>query len=466
MLFLDDYSRKVWCYLLKSREEAPTKIQEHVKMVERQKSPLKVALVRTDGAKELISGALNKFYLDNGIHTELSAPYSQAQNGLSERYMLKLGEAAQAMLAQAGCEQYDWPYAISYAAYLSNITPTKGLNNDITPNEAYDGVHREYKVEGIFGCLCYAKAFVRKKAEPKARRCTYLGTSSVYKAFIVRDVTSFSESKKVFYSRDVRFDITVFPNQNVLVPRPVSFPADDLVTTSSIVGDVDEFADANTSDISIDLDVDATNQHDEPDEKHVTEGEDNCSLAELDLLAECSEGEDELSVLHDNYSDGEEETIVESTVSNNRKSARQRTLSSAAMERMVAEDIPEFSYDEEKQAIGNLFLLEDADPTTQGKAYESACAQEWENAEIEEMASIYQHNVGTLVRREKNMNVLGSRFVYKSKRKPDGTIYRWKARLVCQGFKQIEGIDFHETFSSQLRTSSLNQAAAVLGQHV
>ena len=60
--------------------------------------------------------------------------------------------------------------------------------------------------------------------------------------------------------------------------------------------------------------------------------------------------------------------------------------------------------------------------------------KEWENAEIEEMASIYQHNVETLVKREKSMNVLGSRFVYKSKRKPDGTIYRWKARLVCQGF--------------------------------
>jgi histone deacetylase 1/2 len=445
MLFLDDYSRKVWCYLLKNREEAPTKIQEHVKMIERQKSPMKVALVRTDGAKELTSGALTKFYLDNGIHPELSAPYSQSQNGLSERYMLKLGEAAQAMLAQAGCEQYDWPYAISYAAYLSNITPTKGLNNDITPNEAYDGVHREYKVEGVFGCLCYAKVFVRRKAEPKARRCTYLGCSSVYKAFIVRDVLSFNESKKVFYSRDVRFDITVFPNQNVLVPRPVSFPVDDLVTTSSIVGDVDDddaAASESDSNISIDLDEDATNQQDELDEKHGSDGEDSCSLAELDLLAECSEGEDE------------EEPIV-TTQSNNRRSARQRTLSSAAMERMVAEEMPEFTYEEEKQAIGNLFLLEDADPTTQGKAYESACAQEWENAEIEEMASIYQHNVGTLVRREKSMNVLGSRFVYKSKRKPDGTIYRWKARLVCQGFKQIEGIDFHETFSSQARLPSI-----------
>ena len=112
---------------------------------------------------------------------------------------------------------------------------------------------------------------------------------TMYKVFLASEVTTFSESKKVFYSRDVKFDITVFPYQNVPVPRPVSFPVDDLVTTSSIVGDADELADATTSDISIDLDVDATNQQDELDEKHGTDGEDSCSLEELDLLENCSE---------------------------------------------------------------------------------------------------------------------------------------------------------------------------------
>ena len=123
----------------------------------------------------------------------------------------------------------------------------------------------------------------------------------------------------------------MFPYQNVLVPRPVSFPVDDLVTTSSIVGDADEFADAITSDISIDLDVDATNQQDELDEKHGTDGEDSCSLEELDLLENCSESS----------SSDDDDTPVESQL---RKSSRSRTLSSAAMERMVTEEIPEFSY--------------------------------------------------------------------------------------------------------------------------
>ena len=46
---------------------------------------------------------------------------------------------------------------------------------------------------------------------------------------------------------------------------------------------------ANISNISIDLDVDATNQYDELVEKHGTDGEDNCILEVLDLLEDCCE---------------------------------------------------------------------------------------------------------------------------------------------------------------------------------
>jgi hypothetical protein len=45
-------------------------------------------------------------------------------------------------------------------------------------------------------------------------------------------------------------------------------------------------------------------------------------------------------------------------------------------------------------------------------------------------------------------NILGCKWVFAIKTKPDGTIDRFKARLVVQGFGQIEGIDFDDTFAT------------------
>ncbi|PKI40214.1 hypothetical protein CRG98_039407 [Punica granatum] len=42
---------------------------------------------------------------------------------------------------------------------------------------------------------------------------------------------------------------------------------------------------------------------------------------------------------------------------------------------------------------------------------------------------------------------IGCKWVFKIKRRADGTIECYKACLVAKGFTQIEGVDFHETFA-------------------
>ena len=46
-------------------------------------------------------------------------------------------------------------------------------------------------------------------------------------------------------------------------------------------------------------------------------------------------------------------------------------------------------------------------------------------------------------------------WVYKIKENPDGSISRYKSRLVARGFQQAEGIDYTETYSPTLKYSSL-----------
>jgi hypothetical protein len=47
--------------------------------------------------------------------------------------------------------------------------------------------------------------------------------------------------------------------------------------------------------------------------------------------------------------------------------------------------------------------------------------------------------------------VIGTKWVFKNKQGKDGEIVRNKARLVAQGFSQVEGLDFVETFASVAR---------------
>lgn len=45
------------------------------------------------------------------------------------------------------------------------------------------------------------------------------------------------------------------------------------------------------------------------------------------------------------------------------------------------------------------------------------------------------------------MNVVGHKWVFKTKLNSDGSLQKLKARLVAQGFQQTLGVDYFETFS-------------------
>jgi hypothetical protein len=71
----------------------------------------------------------------------------------------------------------------------------------------------------------------------------------------------------------------------------------------------------------------------------------------------------------------------------------------------------------------------------------------WVNAMHEELENFERNHVQTLVEPPRDVNVIGTKWVSKNKQGEDGEIVRNKARLVAQGFSQVEGLDFEETFA-------------------
>jgi hypothetical protein len=73
----------------------------------------------------------------------------------------------------------------------------------------------------------------------------------------------------------------------------------------------------------------------------------------------------------------------------------------------------------------------------------------------EELDQIEKNDTWELVPRPKNKNVIGTKWVFRNKFNEDGQVTRNKARLVCKGYAQIEGIDFEETFAPVARMEAI-----------
>ena len=73
----------------------------------------------------------------------------------------------------------------------------------------------------------------------------------------------------------------------------------------------------------------------------------------------------------------------------------------------------------------------------------------------EELDQFTRNEVWILVPRPSHTNVIGTKWIFKNKTDEFGTIIRNKARLVAQGYTQVEGIDFDETFAPVARLESI-----------
>jgi hypothetical protein len=89
---------------------------------------------------------------------------------------------------------------------------------------------------------------------------------------------------------------------------------------------------------------------------------------------------------------------------------------------------------------------------------------DWVLAMQEELNNFTRNEVWHLVPRP-NQNVVGTKWVFRNKQDEHGVVTRNKARLVAEGYSQVEGLDFGETYAPVARLESIHILLAYATYH-
>ena len=92
---------------------------------------------------------------------------------------------------------------------------------------------------------------------------------------------------------------------------------------------------------------------------------------------------------------------------------------------------------------------------------QDATIPEWNLAMEWEFQALLKNETWTLCPRPPDKNVVPSKWVFKSKRRPDGSIERLKSRLVAVSYLQHSGIDFFDTFNPVIKPSTVHMVLAL-----
>ena len=198
--FIDDHSRKVWAYALKSKDQVLDVFKDfHVKVERQIGKQLKSVRVDNDGEYK---GPFEQYYRSHEIRLEKIVPKTLQQNSVVERMNRTIYDRIRCMLSHEKLPKSFWGEAMRTTVDLINLSPSYPLKGDI-PKRVWTGKFVSFEYLRVFGC----KTFVhvprdeRSKLDSKTKQCIFLGYSNEEFGYKLWDLTA----KKIIRSRDVVF---------------------------------------------------------------------------------------------------------------------------------------------------------------------------------------------------------------------------------------------------------------------
>jgi hypothetical protein len=177
--FIDDKTRWATVILLSTRDQLFNEFNSYLSTEEKQ-SNAKLKRLHSDNAREYKNTDFRALFTKKGVISTYTAPYTPAQNGISEIFNRTIINKVRSMLISSGVPKALWGEAVLAATYIYNRTPHSSLEGFITPFEAKYGEKPTISNIRIWGSIAYKKEpkELLKKLDSRANPYILIGYGS------------------------------------------------------------------------------------------------------------------------------------------------------------------------------------------------------------------------------------------------------------------------------------------------
>ena len=456
--FVDDYSGTCFVYFLKQKSDAVKALKKFICDVAPYGKIKHLCRIRSDNGGEFISHDFEDVLIENQIRHEFSKPYSPHQNGTAERNWRTLFEMARSMLIDSNLPRFLWAYAIMAAAHIRNRMYCQRISD--TPYRLLTGKKPSISKLHVFGSICFANVHQKTKLDPRSRKGKFVGYDKYSPSYLVY----FPDSKSVMKNGTVKFTERFDSNPRApVINENYSDQSNTVLRNDKCVETFDNFSTTDTRDVNFytprDFDTLFSTPYDtylnfnsritDNIDDDTTPLRDNTEHLEAVQNITVEENDDVLPLMNPNRAEHQPAVTVAHKEESGSRYPRRKELT--------------YVKDYTKSAVDVCYKVSTM-PTSYNQAIRSKDADEWHTSMEAEMTALKDNNVFSVVPLPKDKKVVGSRWVYSVKDKPNGNTLH-KARFVAKGFSQIKGSDYTDTYSPTVKMTTVRMMMQLAAEH-
>ncbi|GKA39501.1 ribonuclease H-like domain-containing protein [Tanacetum coccineum] len=436
-IFLDHFSHYVWVYPLLHKSDLFDTFVTFRAYVNKQFN-VDIKALQCDHGGEYDNTRFHNLFRQNGMQFRFSCPKTSQQNGKSERMLRTLNNITRTLLFQAHIPPSYWVEALNMAAHLLNILPSTAINNEI-PFTKLHNKPPTYDHLRVFGCLCYPHISFDHKLQPRSTACVFLGYPALHRGYRCLDLST----NKIIISRHVIFDEDQFPFGSMTPDTPPSY--DFLLPPHNT--HTSQTTHPNNHQLHPPTAMPPSPTHTSPTQSPQAQPQ----SPHHPLTPRTPATHQQIPVPP--LSSTHEPTTPSSTPNTHITSPAATAYGNAPTtntHHMVTRA---------KAGISKPLARMNCHATTTSPIPRSHLHAlrdpNWHKAMVDEYNALISNGTWALVPRPANVNIVRSMWLFKHKFNADGSLSRYKARLVANGRSQQQGIDFDETFSPVVKPATI-----------